>query len=775
LSAQSVFSEILWFICPPRLRASDFAAMSLGTSRKVRALMIIIMLSVAEGVRRAPVTPSSQNERAPSRAAARGRRTPRVQASGAHRAASRAGGADAGGVTLTEQMDASITDPDFKNKAIFLAEQVESMMGDADIRGQASLIAAHMDAMVAEPSSVDHLTRVSELMEAMMNDPKFLEPATRAAMQMDERIRSDPKFAEFSEVVSQQKHAMPTGPSADDETTLVQMRMAMSDENVREQMGYVSQMLGALTDDPALRQQAVSLAEHIEAIKDGPADMEEATQVVKHVDSMMADPSLQKQARGVVKQMVAMMEQTKLSLEQMEAIKAEPQEQTAAAFVEVKSSSGQESTKARFAPGPVRAWKQLDRGPISAVEGQRLASPAPALEIERGHGPWMSMMGTAAHAPEQGMSDAGPAADTRDPGLTSVPGLKMLMPALINALRQRSPGPVMSAPSEKKVFSDRGAALLVFALWYVGAFYYNNYNKVLAKSTGALFPITIATMQLGVGFIYALLTWMVPNGRQRPSMSFKDYVSALPIAGAVAGVHLMAILGNTLGAVSFGHIIRSAEPAFAALIGTCLYGAKISTARWFTLLPVMGGVILASVGEVNFAIGALLASVLSNVFNAIRGNEIEKLLKGDADVSERIGGSGNLVSVMTGMSFLFMLPVMLLTEGKKLGHFFSLMSEYPSVLGALLTASSSFILLNEFGTKSVKMMGTVSNAVARTASRVVFIVVSGLMFKEGLGAKKLLGAGLTIGGALTYNVIDNVLKKRKQDGIANPPPQIEAN
>merc|ERR1740129_658873 len=564
----------------------------------------------------------------------------------------------------------------------------------------------------------------------------------------------DARFLELSKAASEQMEAMKTGANPNEETALVQMMNAMSDPNFQEQVTQVSQRVEVLSGNPTLLEQAVSLAEQIEAMKDGSDNMEEATQVVKHVDVLMADSTLQAQAELVA--------------EQMEAMKTEP-----LAFVELNRSSGQESAKARILPFTLdaRNVRQLSRGPPFPLEDPMLASGVDkvdfgnqriwnpltlALERKRCRGPWMSMIDTAAHTPKQGMSHAGPATNTHSSGLTSAKGLKMLMPTLINALPYRNPGPVMSAPSRNKTFSGDASVLLVFTIWFVATFCYNINNKLLTKATGAAFPMTIATLQLGVSLIYSLVLWMTPNGRQRPNISFKDYIATLPLGAAFAGAHLASIFTLTLGAVSFAHIVRSAEPAFAAVIGTCLYGAKISIAKWFTLVPVIGGIVLASIGEVNFAMGALVTASLANVFNAIRGNEVEKLLCGDPGISERIGSAGNVYSIMILNSFLFTLPLMLLTEGKTLGQFWTLMTTNPSLLSTLGAAGLGFTLVNEFGTRTVKRMGTVSNAVARTAARVIFIVVSALMLQESLGPLKLFGASVSIGGVFLYNIIDNL-------------------
>ena len=54
-----------------------------------------------------------------------------------------------------------------------------------------------------------------------------------------------------------------------------------------------------------------------------------------------------------------------------------------------------------------------------------------------------------------------------------------------------------------------------------------------------------------------------------------------------------------LGAVSFAQIVKASEPAFAAIVGTTLYGKSISQAKWLCLIPVIGGVCLASIKELG--------------------------------------------------------------------------------------------------------------------------------------------------------------------------------
>ena len=115
------------------------------------------------------------------------------------------------------------------------------------------------------------------------------------------------------------------------------------------------------------------------------------------------------------------------------------------------------------------------------------------------------------------------------------------------------------------------------------------------------FPLTISTMQLGVGVLYSIFAWAAPEMRTVPSVTMDDIVSMIPVSFCAAAAHSFSVFAQSAGAVSFAMIVKAAEPAFAAIVGTLFYGKTISSTKWAMLVPVIGGVILASVKELDFA------------------------------------------------------------------------------------------------------------------------------------------------------------------------------
>merc|ERR1712118_191171 len=125
-----------------------------------------------------------------------------------------------------------------------------------------------------------------------------------------------------------------------------------------------------------------------------------------------------------------------------------------------------------------------------------------------------------------------------------------------------------------------------------------------------------------------------------PSITTADYLKTLPVAFCSMGAHVSSVFAQSAGAVLFGQIVKAAEPAFAAVIGTVLYGKKISKAKWLCLIPVIGGVCLASLKELDFAVSALVAASIANIFAAFKANENAEVMA-TPGLKDRLGSVGN--------------------------------------------------------------------------------------------------------------------------------------
>ena len=177
--------------------------------------------------------------------------------------------------------------------------------------------------------------------------------------------------------------------------------------------------------------------------------------------------------------------------------------------------------------------------------------------------------------------------------------------------------------------------------------------------------MTIASLQLGVGVVYALRLGGAGHA-QRPVDHLDDVKAMVPVAFCAMMAHCASVFAMSAGAVSFGQIVKAAEPAFAAVLSQFVYGRPISKAKWLCLIPVIGGVIIASLKELDFAVSALIAACSANLFAAFKGNENKKLME-TKGLKDRLGTVGNQFAVTQIMAFIMSLPLLYLTEGSKWG------------------------------------------------------------------------------------------------------------
>lgn len=284
--------------------------------------------------------------------------------------------------------------------------------------------------------------------------------------------------------------------------------------------------------------------------------------------------------------------------------------------------------------------------------------------------------------------------------------------------------------------------------------------KAAGGKTG--FPMTISALQLGVGCIYALYLWVAPDARKPPKVTRADIVKMLPVAFCFMGAHSASVFAMGAGAVSFAQIVKAAEPAFAAVLSQFVYKNEISKAKWMCLPIVIGGVILASVKELDFAVSALISACIANVFAAVKGNENKKLMQTEG-LKDRIGSVGNQFALTTILGFLMSIPVVIAKEGPRLGEFWELLKTTPAIWQNMIASGLWFYGYNELSTMTLKKTGAVTQSVANTAKRVIVIVGVALVLGESLEPMKLLGCAIGIGGVLLYSVIDNLVESKKDD------------
>merc|ERR1711966_251332 len=276
------------------------------------------------------------------------------------------------------------------------------------------------------------------------------------------------------------------------------------------------------------------------------------------------------------------------------------------------------------------------------------------------------------------------------------------------------------------------------------------------------FPWTIATIQMATGILYFVPLWLT-GLRKAPKLSLADLKTLLPIALCHTGVHIWAVIALGAGAVSFAHIVKASEPVVTCAANALLLGEVLPAKAYAPLLPIIGGVAIASAKELSFTFLALAAAMLSNVSSSLRGVLSKKTMSGK-QIGENLDAQ-NLYAVLTALSTLILIPMTLAMEGTAfLPAFKAAVADGAFTnrsLSALLLRGATYYLYNEVAFLALGKVNPVTHAVGNTVKRVVIIVASVIAFKTPMSTGSIIGSSVAIAGTLLYSLAMNSVKAKK--------------
>lgn len=294
------------------------------------------------------------------------------------------------------------------------------------------------------------------------------------------------------------------------------------------------------------------------------------------------------------------------------------------------------------------------------------------------------------------------------------------------------------------------AIACLFALWYFLSVGFNIYSKKALNIAPSLAWTTAALQMAGGLLAYVFPIWL-SGLRRAPRLSRDEVRRLLPVALLHSLVHIGGVVSMGAGAVSFTYIVKASEPAVSAAI-FALSGDFLYWTVYLTLIPIIGGVGLASVSELSFTWKSFNYAMLSNLASASRG------IVGKKTIDQRLGQNMtpiNLYAVLTILSSLFLIPLALLMEGNvlipTLRQLRASQQLSPWLLQTFL-AAVFYYAYNEVAFLCLDNVSPVSHAIANTVKRVFIIISSMLVFGNKMTVQGIVGSILAIGGVFVYSL-----------------------
>jgi len=298
---------------------------------------------------------------------------------------------------------------------------------------------------------------------------------------------------------------------------------------------------------------------------------------------------------------------------------------------------------------------------------------------------------------------------------------------------------------------------LCFATWFSLNVMYNLTNKRCQN----VFPMpwTMTVVSLAVGIPYVLFMWAT-GLRPAPKMNMEGFKKIFPIGFFHAVGHASAVIALGAGAVSFAQIVKAGEPVFTCLLSYLVLGQVFPAAVYATLIPIIGGVAIASLKELSFTWRALAGAMMSNVAFASRA--VYSKAQMDKPVGENLGAA-NLYGVLTIIAFILSMPFFMYYELPGFGAAWSAAVAKKGelwMLRQLFLDGFYFYAYNEVAFFTLSQVNPITHAIGNTIKRVAIIGVTVLVFRNPVSQQSLVGSVIAILGAMLYSIVKAKTSKK---------------
>ncbi|GAV67949.1 EamA domain-containing protein/TPT domain-containing protein [Cephalotus follicularis] len=299
----------------------------------------------------------------------------------------------------------------------------------------------------------------------------------------------------------------------------------------------------------------------------------------------------------------------------------------------------------------------------------------------------------------------------------------------------------------------------MFVLWYLLNIYFTIFNKQVLKVYP--FPTMVTAFQFGCGTVMILAMWAF-NLHPRPKLTRSQIAAILPLAVAHALGNLLTNVSFGKVAVSFTHTIKAMEPFFTVIFSLLFLAEKPTFWVVSSLLPIVGGVALASFTEASFNWTGFISAMASNVTNQSRNVLSKKFMVKKEETLDNI----NLFSVITIICFVLVVPVAIFMEGDKFTPSFlqSAASQGLNVKELCvrsLLAGFCFHGYQQVSYGILQMVSPITHSVGNCVKRVVVIISSVIFFQIPVSPINSLGTALALAGVFLYSRAKRMKPKPK--------------
>uniref|UniRef100_A0A914CXW0 Sugar phosphate transporter domain-containing protein n=1 Tax=Acrobeloides nanus TaxID=290746 RepID=A0A914CXW0_9BILA len=303
----------------------------------------------------------------------------------------------------------------------------------------------------------------------------------------------------------------------------------------------------------------------------------------------------------------------------------------------------------------------------------------------------------------------------------------------------------------------------VCLLWYASSSAQNIVNKITLQDYP--FPLTVALSSLLNGVIYA-----IPLGKIlhiTPVRLNSAYImrTILPISIGKALAITSAYISLSKVAVSYAQTVKATMPIFTVIVSRIMLGEKQPFKIYLSLVPIIFGVLLASMTETAFDSAGLFWALFSTCLYSFM-NVLAKKVFDDTKMHPVV-----LLSLTSQIAGAVVFPIWFLKDASNMWSSVKTSengepsSHSPDFYFFFLICFSGILsfLQNLCAFSLIHQLTTLSYAVSNCAKRIAVIILSLVTLKNPVTWLNLVGMMISVLGVFLYNRVKHKERHRSTD------------
>ena len=290
--------------------------------------------------------------------------------------------------------------------------------------------------------------------------------------------------------------------------------------------------------------------------------------------------------------------------------------------------------------------------------------------------------------------------------------------------------------------------VFVLCCWYFVSSSNGIFGKIILTSFEL--PLTLCMVQLVSIIVYGFFILRILKIRPLTGVTWRYYlkwVGFLAFNKAFSSVAAHVSIWKT--PVSYAHTVKATMPLFTVFFTRTFFGTQYSYKTYFSLFPIVCGVYIASISEVQFELTGLLSAL-----TACGGFSIMTIMT--KKVTEETGvHTLRLLVVLAQLAALFLFPLWLLHDLPQiLVHPIVTAQQFTwPVIGMIIVDGFFHFIQNVLAFALMKMVSSLTYSVINVSKRIMIISSSVMYLQNNVSTLNVIGMSMSIFGVFFYNKV----------------------